>query len=73
MSRQVTPRRWKTWLLTLVSIYVLLLAITAVAEPVLAPLAPPVRLALVLPVVTALMTWVAMPPLTKLFGRWLTR
>ena len=65
------PPRWKTWFLTLAALYVLLLTITTIAEPLLAPLAPPLRFALVLPVLSALMTWVVMPRLSRLLARWL--
>ncbi|WP_214324942.1 hypothetical protein [Nonomuraea sediminis] len=65
------PARWKTWLVTLAALYVLLLTITTVAAPLLSPPAPPLRFALLLPVLTALMTWIVMPRLSRLLSSWL--
>ncbi|MFI7641626.1 antibiotic biosynthesis monooxygenase [Nonomuraea sp. NPDC049400] len=65
------PARWKSWLVTLIALYVLLVTITALAEPLLAPLSIPVRFAVLLPVLTALMTWSVMPRLSRLLARWL--
>lgn len=65
------PARWKTWLITLTALYILLLTITTIAEPLLSPLAPPLRFALLLPVLTALMTWIVMPRLSRLLASWL--
>jgi uncharacterized protein len=67
------PARWKTWLLSLCVIYPLLTVIVIVAQPLLAYLPLAARFAVITPVLTALMTWVAMPLLSRLFARWLYR
>ncbi|MEV4576054.1 hypothetical protein AB0K16_22690 [Nonomuraea jabiensis] len=61
----------KTWLVTLTALYILLLTITTIAEPLLSPLTPPLRFALLLPALTALMTWIVMPRLSRLLASWL--
>jgi len=65
------PARWKMWLLTLCAIYPIITLITVVAGPLLTHLPQPARFAIIVPVLGALMTWVVMPALSRLFARWL--
>ncbi|MDQ3760425.1 MAG: antibiotic biosynthesis monooxygenase [Actinomycetota bacterium] len=65
------PARWKTWLLSLLAIYPLLTVMVIVAQPLLNYLPLAARFAVITPVLTALMTWIAMPVLSRLFARWL--
>jgi uncharacterized protein len=65
------PARWKVWLLSSAAIYPLITAITVAAAPVLMQLALPLRFLVTIPVMGALMTWLVMPALTRLFTRWL--
>jgi antibiotic biosynthesis monooxygenase (ABM) superfamily enzyme len=44
-----------------------------VAQPLLAYLPLAARFAVITSVLTALMTWIAMPVLSRLFARWLYR
>lgn len=67
------PARWKMWLLSLGAIYPLLTVMVLVAQPLLQYLPLAVRFAVITPVLTALMTWIAMPVLSRLFARWLYR
>ncbi len=65
------PLRWKMWLLSASAVYVLLTGLTLVAGPTLVRLAPPLRFALIVPVLSALLTWWVMPMLSRLCRRWL--
>jgi uncharacterized protein len=65
------PPRWKTWLVSTVVIWALLTAITITTGPLLSPLPLPMRFAIVVPTVGAVMTWIVMPILTRLLSRWL--
>lgn len=67
------PARWKTWLLTMSALYPLLTVLVLLADAGLVRLPVPLRFALLVPVVTALMTWVVMPVLTQLAAPWLYR
>lgn len=67
------PPRWKMWLLSICGIYPVITAVTVVFGPALAPLAVPLRFAVVTPVLGAAMTWVVMPVLSRVFGRFLYR
>jgi len=67
------PARWKTYLLSLCAIYPILTVMVIVAQPLLAYLPLAARFAVITPVLTALVTWIAMPVLSRLFARWLYR
>jgi hypothetical protein len=67
------PARWKTYLLSLCAIYPTLTVMVIVAQPLLAYLPLAARFAVITSVLTALMTWIAMPVLSRLFARWLYR
>ncbi|GIH97653.1 hypothetical protein ACFFMN_43170 [Planobispora siamensis] len=67
------PARWKTWLLTVFGIYPVIIALAALTEPVLGHLPAPLRLAVVIPVAVAVMTWLVMPFLTRRCAAWLAR
>lgn len=62
------PARWKMWLLSACGIYPIITLTTMAAGPLLMPLPPPARFAVVTPVLSALMTWAVMPVLTRLFA-----
>jgi antibiotic biosynthesis monooxygenase (ABM) superfamily enzyme len=64
--------RWKMWLLSTCAIYPTITAITMLAGPTLAHLAPPARFAIVVPMLSAAMTWVMMPALSRLFAKHLS-
>ncbi len=65
------PARWKMWIMSSAAIYPLITAITFAAAPVMGRLALPLRFLVTIPVMGALMTWLVMPVLTRLFTRWL--
>lgn len=65
------PPRWKMWLLSACGIYPIITFTTVAAGPLLMPLSPPARFAIVTPVLSALMTWAIMPLLTRLFAPFL--
>ncbi|NEW39592.1 hypothetical protein GV794_28585 [Nocardia cyriacigeorgica] len=67
------PVRWKMWVLTLAGLYPLLCVLLTVTGPLLDSLATPVRLALILPIAVAAMTWIVMPFLTRRCDGWLAR
>ena len=67
------PARWKTYLLSLCAIYPILTVIAIVGQPLLAHLPLATRFAVITPVLTALMTWIMMPALSRIFARWLYR
>ena len=65
------PPRWKTWLVSLVAVYPLVLAFQVLVVPRMARLPLPLR-ALVFPLVLlTLMTFVVMPMVTRALRRWL--
>ena len=65
------PAPWRTWLLTTVGFYPIITVVSTVTGPLLAALPAPLRFLLVTPVLTALMTWVVMPALSRAFARFL--
>lgn len=65
------PARWKTWLISSAAIWVLLTLITVTAGPLLGPLPAPARFAVVVPVLSAAMTWLVMPRVTRMLSGWL--
>ncbi|WP_412743843.1 hypothetical protein [Krasilnikovia sp. MM14-A1004] len=73
MSRRAQPVRWKLWLLMVAVLYPLITIGVTVAAPVLERLPPAGRFALIVPVMVALMVWVVIPMLHRLFGSWLQR
>jgi len=71
--RPAAPTRWKLWLLIVVTLYpVITLAVTA-AAPALDHLPLYGRFAIIVPIMVALMLWVVVPALHRLFGAWLMR
>jgi len=69
--RAAMPARWKMALVTGVVIYVLALALGRFVAPSLEPLPLAVRTAVTTLILVPLMTWVAMPLVTRLLRRWL--
>lgn len=67
------PVKWKLWLLTVIGIYPLLTVLVTISAPLLEPLAPPLRLAVIVPIAVAAMVWVVMPLLTRRCAGWLMR
>ncbi|HEY1321764.1 MAG TPA: antibiotic biosynthesis monooxygenase [Streptosporangiaceae bacterium] len=67
------PARWRMWLLSACGIYPIITLVSVLFGPVLAPLPPPLRFALVTPVLSATMTWLVMPALSHAFARLLYR
>jgi uncharacterized protein len=65
------PPRWKMWVLSAAAIYALLLAFTLLAGPVLDDRSVPLRFLVTAPTLSALMTWLVMPRLSKRLSRWL--
>ncbi|WP_454197434.1 hypothetical protein [Nocardia sp. Marseille-Q1738] len=68
-----TPAKWKIWLLTVVGLYPLLILLVTVTAPLLEPLPPSLRLAVIVPIAVAAMVWIVMPFLTRRFAGWLGR
>ncbi|MEV4638388.1 hypothetical protein AB0J80_13660 [Actinoplanes sp. NPDC049548] len=71
--RRDQPVRWKLWALMVAALYPLITTGVAVAAPVLEPLPMAGRFAVIVPVMVALMVWVVVPLLHRLFGSWLVR
>ncbi|WP_062989171.1 hypothetical protein [Nocardia anaemiae] len=67
------PAKWKLWLLTVIGIYPLLTILVTISAPLLEPLAPPLRLAAIVPIAVAAMVWGVMPFLTRRCAGWLMR
>jgi hypothetical protein len=65
------PPRWKMWLLAAGAIYLLQLVISSTIGPLLAAWPLPLRTLVMAPIVSALMTWIALPWLTTRFAGWL--
>lgn len=63
------PARWKMWLLSAGGIYPVITVLTMLAGPLLAALPMPVRSAIIVPLLSAAMTWLVMPALSRLFAR----
>ncbi len=64
-------RRWKTWVVSLVGLYPLVLGFLAFIAPRVARWPLPARAALFPFVLLTLMTYVIMPVLTRVMRRWL--
>jgi antibiotic biosynthesis monooxygenase (ABM) superfamily enzyme len=73
MVRRAQPVRWKLWLLMVAALYPLITVGVALAAPVLQRLPLAGRFAVIVPVMVALMVWVVVPLLHRLFGSWLLR
>ncbi|WP_433206177.1 hypothetical protein ACQP1G_19405 [Nocardia sp. CA-107356] len=67
------PVKWKLWLLTVIGIYPLITILVTATAPLLESLAPPLRLAIIVPIAVAAMVWVVMPFLTRRCAGWLMR
>lgn len=65
------PPRWKMWLLSACGIYPIISLVTIVFGPLLAALDPFARFAIITPVLSALMTWLVMPGLSRVFRHFL--
>ncbi|WP_063037113.1 hypothetical protein [Nocardia pseudovaccinii] len=72
-AQPAAPAKWKLWLLTVIGIYPLLTVLVTISGPLLEPLAPPLRLAVIVPIAVAAMVWVVMPLLTRRCAGWLMR
>ncbi|WP_433520563.1 hypothetical protein ACQPZ2_24335 [Nocardia pseudovaccinii] len=72
-AQPAAPVKWKLWLLTAIGIYPLLTVLVTISGPLLEPLAPPLRLAVIVPLAVAAMVWVVMPLLTRRCAGWLMR
>jgi antibiotic biosynthesis monooxygenase (ABM) superfamily enzyme len=68
---RLPPAPWKVWLLSSVAIYPLITILTVVLGPLLSSLPLSVRFAVTTPILGALMTWLVMPNLSRLFVSWL--
>lgn len=69
--RPATPPRWKTFLMTATVIFGLQSLVSAVLRPVVEDWPLLVRSAVTVVPVVALMTWLVMPRLSRMLGRWL--
>lgn len=67
------PARWKMWLLSTCGIYPIITAISLVAGPLLDRLPLLAGFAIVVPLLSAIMTWLVMPALSKLLAPLLYR
>ena len=67
----VAPPVWKQALLTWVGLYPTVLAIGYTVGLLVASWSLPVRSLVTTPLTVALMTWVVMPPVTRMFRGWL--
>jgi len=67
------PARWKIWLLSTCGIYPIITTITVIAGSRLAQLPPLGRFAVVAPLLSAIMTWLVMPGMSRLFALMLYR
>ncbi|WP_214415267.1 hypothetical protein [Sphaerisporangium fuscum] len=72
-SRPVGPVRWKLWLLIVLTLYPVITVSVSIAEPVLARLPLYGRFAIIVPVMVAVMLWIVVPLLHRIFGAWLAR
>jgi antibiotic biosynthesis monooxygenase (ABM) superfamily enzyme len=68
---QPPPPRYKMMVVTLLAIYPLILLVQATLVPLLAEWPLPLRTLVTAALLVCLMTYGAMPLLTRLFGRWL--
>ena len=65
------PPRYKMAVLTWVTIFPLITLVVVATAPLLGPVPLVLRLAVTTAVTVPLMTWVVMPRMTRLLGRWL--
>jgi antibiotic biosynthesis monooxygenase (ABM) superfamily enzyme len=72
-AKPTTPRKWKVWLVTVCGVYLVLNLVFWAMSPLLAGLAMPARLAVVVPIAVAAMVWVITPTATRRLGSWLLR
>lgn len=68
---KVTPPKWKMCLVTWLAIFPLLTLVLSITIPLIGHLPFVARLFVTTIVVAPLMTWVAMPLMTRLFASWL--
>ncbi|GII63768.1 hypothetical protein Skr01_38530 [Sphaerisporangium krabiense] len=61
------------WLLVVVTLYPIITVSVALAAPLLDRLPSAARFAIIVPVMVALMLWVVVPLLHRVFGSWLAR
>ena len=66
------PVTWKLWLLLACGIYPIITLLAGVTEPLLRHLPMPLRFAVIVPVMVAVMVWFVLPQLQRRFGGWLT-
>jgi antibiotic biosynthesis monooxygenase (ABM) superfamily enzyme len=72
-AKPQTPRKWKVWLVTVCGVYPVLNLVFWAVSPLLAGLAMPARLAVVVPIAVAVMVWGITPTVTQGLGSWLVR
>jgi len=72
MEQRGPARRWKMWVVSLIGLYPLVLGFLAFLAPHVARWPLPARAALFPFVLLTLMTYVILPVLTRLMGRWLS-
>ena len=65
------PPRYKTASLILLGLYPLVLVLGVVLNPLLAGLPGPLQILISLMVSVAMMVWIVLPGLTRLFSGWL--
>jgi antibiotic biosynthesis monooxygenase (ABM) superfamily enzyme len=65
------PPPWKMWILSSIAIYPLITLISLVLGPMLSELSQAGRFAITTPILGALMTWLVMPLVSRLFKDWL--
>ncbi|MBC6461415.1 hypothetical protein [Actinomadura sp. HBU206391] len=66
-------KRWKMWVLTCLAIYPIITAFGYLLQAAIPRLPMFVRFLIMVPVAVALLIFLVMPALTKLFGSWLIR
>lgn len=67
------PPKWKIWTLTVLGLYPMLAVLVTITAPLLEPLHPVLRLAVIIPIAVAAMVWLIMPFLTRRCADWLAR
>ena len=67
------PRPRKLWLLLTLVIYPIITTLETAADPILRHLTRAEQFALLVPVMVAVMVWVAIPFLHRHFGGWMAR
>ena len=73
ISGQSVSPKWKTFLVTWVAVYPILLLIAYALAALFPRLARPLQLAITSALLTASLTWLVMPRLTKLLRPWLLK